>query len=107
MDQIAAHLIEKETITGREFMEIYCAEKGIPVPEPKNPLGKSKDEKKDEKKEENKDDSESAILASEAETNGASEEKTDDSDSKDLIKDKEEPAKEKTAETDAEEKNLL
>ena len=96
MDKIAAHLIEKETITGREFMEIYCAEKGIPVPEPKNPLGKSKDEKKDEKKEENKDDSESAILASEAETNGASEEKTDDSDSKDLIKDKEEPAKEKS-----------
>ena len=36
MDKIAAHLIEKETITGREFMEIYCAEKGIPVPEPKN-----------------------------------------------------------------------
>ena len=52
MDKIAAHLIEKETITGREFMEIYCAEKGIPVPEPKNPLGKSKDEKKEEKKEE-------------------------------------------------------
>ncbi len=42
MDKIAAHLIEKETITGREFMEIYCAEKGIPVPEPKNPLNKSK-----------------------------------------------------------------
>jgi cell division protease FtsH len=52
MDKIAAHLIEKETITGREFMEIYCAEKGIPVPEPKNPLGKSKDDKKAEKKEE-------------------------------------------------------
>lgn len=95
MDKIAAHLIEKETITGREFMEIYCAEKGIPVPEPKNPLGKSKDEKKDEKKEDS--------LASEAETNGASGEKAGDSDSKDLIKDKEEPAKEKSAETDAEE----
>ena len=52
MDKIAAHLIEKETITGREFMEIYCAEKGIPIPEPKNPLGKSKDDKKAEKKEE-------------------------------------------------------
>jgi cell division protease FtsH len=51
MDKIAAHLIEKETITGKEFMEIYCAEKGIPVPEPKNPLGKSKDEKKADKKE--------------------------------------------------------
>ncbi len=91
MDKIAAHLIEKETITGREFMEIYCAEKGIPVPEPKNPLGKFKDEKKEDS------------LASEAETEGASEEKTDDSDSKDSIKDKEESAKEKSAETDAEE----
>ncbi len=95
MDKIAAHLIEKETITGREFMEIYCAEKGIPVPEPKNLLGKSKDEKKDEKKEDS--------LASKTETEGASEEKTDDSDSKDLIKDKEEPANEKSVETDAEE----
>ncbi len=36
MDKLAAHLIEKETITGREFMEIYCKEKGIPVPEPKS-----------------------------------------------------------------------
>lgn len=35
MDKIAEYLIQKETITGREFMEIYCAEKGIPVPEPK------------------------------------------------------------------------
>ena len=35
MDKIADHLIEKETITGKEFMEIYCREKGIPVPEPK------------------------------------------------------------------------
>ena len=42
MDKIAAHLIEKETITGREFMEIYCAEKGIPVPEPKNSINKKK-----------------------------------------------------------------
>lgn len=96
MDKIAAHLIEKETITGREFMEIYCAEKGIPVPEPKNPLGKSKDEKKDEKKEDS--------LASKAETNGASEEKAGDSDSKDLIKDKEESAKEKSDTDKAEEK---
>lgn len=35
MDKLAAHLIEKETITGHEFMEIYCKEKGIPVPPPK------------------------------------------------------------------------
>ena len=36
LDKIAAHLIEKETITGHEFMEIYCREKGIPVPPPKD-----------------------------------------------------------------------
>lgn len=40
MDKIAAHLIEKETITGKEFMEIYRREKGIPAPE---------DDKKEEK----------------------------------------------------------
>ncbi len=32
MDKIADYLIEKETITGREFMEIYCKEKGLPMP---------------------------------------------------------------------------
>ncbi|MCM1267895.1 MAG: ATP-dependent zinc metalloprotease FtsH [Bacteroidales bacterium] len=33
MDKLAAHLIEKETITGKEFMKIYRREKGIPEPE--------------------------------------------------------------------------
>lgn len=33
MDKLAAHLIEKETISGKEFMKIYRAEKGIPEPE--------------------------------------------------------------------------
>ena len=32
MDKIADFLIERETITGHEFMEIYCREKGIPMP---------------------------------------------------------------------------
>lgn len=35
MDQIAAHLIEKETITGKEFMKIYREAKGLPEPEEK------------------------------------------------------------------------
>lgn len=46
LDKIAAHLIEKETITGKEFMKIYRREKGIPEPEEKpedgrgqNPVG--------------------------------------------------------------------
>ena len=33
MDKLAAHLIEKETITGKEFMKIYRKEKGLPEPE--------------------------------------------------------------------------
>ena len=32
MDKLAAHLIEKETITGKEFMKIYRKEKGLPEP---------------------------------------------------------------------------
>ena len=39
MDKLAEFLIEKETITGKEFMKIFRKEKGIPEPE---------DEKKDE-----------------------------------------------------------
>ena len=35
MDKLAAHLIEKETISGKEFMKIYREEKGLPVPEEK------------------------------------------------------------------------
>ena len=33
MDKLAEFLIEKETITGKEFMEIFRKEKGIPEPE--------------------------------------------------------------------------
>ena len=43
MDKIAAHLIEQETITGKEFMKIYRKEKGLPEPEEK------KDKKDDTK----------------------------------------------------------
>lgn len=35
MDKIAEFLIEKETITGKEFMEIFRREKGIPEPKEK------------------------------------------------------------------------
>lgn len=33
MDKLAEYLIEKETITGKEFMAIYRQEKGLPEPE--------------------------------------------------------------------------
>ncbi len=42
MDKLASFLIEKETITGKEFMQIYRKEKGIPEPEEK-----AEDETKD------------------------------------------------------------
>lgn len=39
MDKIAEHLLEKETITGKEFMKIYRTEKGIPEPEEEESAG--------------------------------------------------------------------
>ena len=45
MDKLAEFLIEKETITGKEFMQIFRKEKGLPEPE-------EKDEKKDDEKSE-------------------------------------------------------
>lgn len=45
MDKLADFLIEKETITGKEFMAIYRKEKGIPEPEPKE---EAKEEAKEE-----------------------------------------------------------
>ena len=61
MDKIAAHLIEQETITGKEFMKIYRKEKGIPEPE----------EKKDKK-----DDTEKTGFAAKLEAEAEAEKKT-------------------------------
>ena len=47
MDKLAAHLIEKETITGKEFMKIFRKEKGIP-----EPIEKQDEEKKTSSKQE-------------------------------------------------------
>jgi len=41
MDKLAAFLIEKETITGKEFMKIFRQEKGIPEPEEDEKKSKS------------------------------------------------------------------
>jgi len=50
MDKLAAFLIEKETITGKEFMEIFRREKGLPEPEEKKKDTDSGDDaKKDDK----------------------------------------------------------
>lgn len=46
MDKLAAYLIEKETITGKEFMKIFRKEKGLPEPKKEEKEEKSlKDEK--------------------------------------------------------------
>ncbi len=45
LDKLAEFLIEKETITGKEFMKIYRKEKGLPEPEEK-PEEKRQEEKK-------------------------------------------------------------
>lgn len=62
MDKLAAHLIEKETITGKEFMAIFRKEKGLP--EPEEPEKKEEETSKSgsdeaEKKEEEKPQSDS------------------------------------------------
>ena len=50
MDKLAAFLIEKETITGKEFMEIFRREKGLPEPEEKKKdTDSGVDAKKDDK----------------------------------------------------------
>ena len=49
MDEIAAYLIEKETITGKEFMRIFREVKGIP--EPKEKSLEEKDKKEETKME--------------------------------------------------------
>ncbi len=51
MDKLAAFLIEKETITGKEFMEIFRREKGIPEPEEKSKEEKPVAEKEDKQEE--------------------------------------------------------
>lgn len=62
LDKLAGHLIEKETITGKEFMEIYCKEKGIPVPVKEDPLQaqKAKDDKASDKEDKEEKDADKA-----------------------------------------------
>lgn len=51
MDKIAEFLIEKETITGKEFMKIFREVKGIPEPEDKSKAQKLEEEIKEQEKE--------------------------------------------------------
>ena len=62
MDKLAAHLIEKETITGKEFMAIFRKEKGLP--EPEEPEKKEAEEEKDGKTISEKEDTKESEVAS-------------------------------------------
>ncbi len=42
LDKISEYLFEHETITGKEFMEIFCDLKHLPLPEDKNPDAEKK-----------------------------------------------------------------
>ena len=68
MDKLAEYLIEKETITGKEFMEIFRREKGLPEPE----------EKKEEK--------DSASVSGASEDGASSEQKDETGESKSILK---------------------
>lgn len=71
MDKIAAFLIERETITGKEFMKIYREAKGLPEPE---------DDKKDS---EAKDSDKPESNKEEADNKGSEKEESDEADSVD------------------------
>lgn len=55
MDKIAAFLIERETITGKEFMKIYREAKGLPEPEDDKKDSEAKDSDKPESNKEESD----------------------------------------------------
>ena len=67
MDHIAEFLIEKETITGKEFMKIYRECEGIPEPEQQASEEEKKEEKAEEKTEEKIEEKaeETAVLEAE------------------------------------------
>ena len=92
MNKLAAFLIEKETITGKEFMEIYRREKGLPEPE-----DETRDEASAEKTATAETDGETAEKAVTAEADGETAEKAVTAEA-----DRETAEKAATAETTAE-----
>lgn len=67
MDKIAEFLIQKETITGKEFMKLFREAKGIPEPEEEDSKKKdSSDEKSNSEEKAEKSEDNSEALKSEA-----------------------------------------
>ena len=67
MDKIAEYLIEKETITGKEFMQIFRREKGLPEPEEEKKDGESASSKDQEDSKESAEQKESETSVSQNE----------------------------------------
>ena len=67
MDKLAAFLIEKETITGKEFMQIFRKEKGIPEPEEEN-KDKSEENKAEDTKTSDNEKTAEEVQGEKAET---------------------------------------
>ena len=80
MDKLAGYLIEKETITGKEFMKIFRAEKGIPEPDEEEKDVTGSEEKPSEEKpsEENKTEEVPEEKNSENEPSDKAEEKPEE-----------------------------
>lgn len=79
LDQIAAFLIEKETITGKEFMKIFRQVKGIPEPEAEKPaerIAQAKPEGEEKKPEGEEKKAEDGEKKPEDEEKKAAEEET-------------------------------
>jgi cell division protease FtsH len=106
MDKLAEFLIEKETITGKEFMQIFRKEKGLPEPE-------EKDEKKDNEKSEAEGKEEEKELEATEQTSAVDVTVTDETttakEQEEVSKEEasaepaQEPEKEETSEENAEE----
>ncbi|MBR4084468.1 MAG: ATP-dependent zinc metalloprotease FtsH [Lachnospiraceae bacterium] len=93
MDKLAEFLIEKETITGKEFMQIFRKEKGLPEPEEKN-----------EKKDDEKSEAEGEKEAKESETDEkAAAVDVTITDESQTVKEQEEASKEETTAENTEE----
>ncbi len=101
LDKLAEFLIEKETITGKEFMEIYRREKGLPEPEEKAEEGEKTGESEKTGAGENTED----VSANKSESEMLNEvpaEKSKVEATKELAKSKEDPAEESQEEPKAE-----
>lgn len=90
MDVLAAHLLEKETITGKEFMKIFRAEKGLPEPE-ETESDENKPAVESSSSESSKIEDKTSEGAEVSDTEGAKDADRDSSDTKELPDDHDEP----------------